>query len=91
MNGCCNSLAGLEENDYDRKQCQEFFDAYKECKKEEVRCSVLLLPEMQLSCGEGGLCSTDAYKECNMRRYGSCLWKLYLWSLNQQLALAVWA
>ena len=30
-------LAGLDKNDYDRSKCQEFFDAYKDCKKEEVR------------------------------------------------------
>lgn len=28
--------AGLDKNDYDRNQCQEVFDAYKNCKKEEV-------------------------------------------------------
>ena len=29
-------MTGLDEANYDKSKCQDYFDAYKECKKQEV-------------------------------------------------------
>jgi len=39
-------LVGLDKANYDRAACQEEFEAYKECKKQEVTIECLLILEL---------------------------------------------